>query len=134
MLNAIALLVVGMLALRYFLKLRSDARPHAPYGESRLIARASRGDQAALKALEDVIERESVALRSQAATDRKVALRFLEQKQQQLQALQWAETALEAKAGSHSMAESEKDALARIEVKIREVASDIEWARERSTL
>ncbi len=132
--NALTVLGVGIAAVAGFLLLRRSRESlGSSLEEGQLIDRAAEGDEGAAQELVRRGKAEEDALKARAATDRGAARQFLERKQQQLQALEWAKGALEEKAAlAGYSAEKTAEVRARIENSLREAASDIRWARERS--
>lgn len=132
--NALTVLGVGIAAVAGFLLLRRSRQSlGASLEERQLIDRAAAGDEGAAQELVRRGKAEEDALKGRAATDRGAARQFLEHKQQQLEALEWAREALEEKAAlAGYSAEKTAEVRARIENSLREAASDIRWARERS--
>lgn len=132
--NALTVLGVGIAAVAGFLMLRRSRESlGSSLVERQLIDRAAEGDESAAQELVRRGQAEEEALKARAATDAGAARQFLERKQQQLQALEWAQGALEEKAAlAGYSAERTAEVRARIEHSLRETARDIQWARERS--
>jgi hypothetical protein len=135
MLNAYALILLGTAGLLYFLRLRGTGRFSDTSAEERnLIERAGAGDEEAARELGRRTEQEQAALRLKAASNPRIAGQYLAVKERELQALQWAESALDAKAAAAGYsAEKTAEVRARLEGMLREVERDIVWAKERAT-